>query len=661
MKLARWTAWLQMVLLSCLSWQAQAISVQTPQVTILCYHEISERQNALDPTYTITPGQLVRHLDWLHNQGYHFTSISELMEARAGRVTLPPKSVLLTFDDGYESVYQHVWPALKLFNAPALVALVGSWLEAENAVDFDGRQIPRTDLLSWDQLREMVDSGLVEIANHSYDLHRGIPANPQGNREPSATTRQYFADSKSYESEDQYRARIKADLKRNNDLIRKRLGVSPRVMVWPYGSHNKAVREIAARVDMPVGMTLDDGADLATTPLIQLRRVLIEADTTVAKLEKEISYRDQGVSDDDRPAKIMHVDLDNIYDPDPDQTNKNLGMLLDRIGTIGPNTVYLQAFADPDGNGSADAVYFPNRHLPMRADLFNRVVWQISTRTKVKRIYAWMPLLAFELPASNPASADVTVTQQASNGHLNMGYKRLSLFSPRARQVIRDIYQDLSRNAPIQGLLFHDDATLSDYEDASPMALKTYASWGLPTDLDKIRHNDDEFDRWTLLKIHAIDQFANELAKLVREEQPDLKTARNLYAQVVLNPRSETWYSQALPNSLRSYDFTAIMAMPYMEQAPDPKAFYKEMVERVKEHPGAMKKVVFELQATNWRTNQPVPDAELADTISYLYSEGVQHIGYYPDNFLKNQPDPQMLRRVFSGKSSIPQLPAQGH
>ena len=91
----------------------------------------------------------------------------------------------------------------------------------------------------------------------------------------------------------------------------------------------------------------------------------------------------------------MHVDLDYIYDKNPEQVERNLGHLLDRIREMGVNTVYLQAFSDPDANGSADMVYFPNRYLPMRADLFNRVAWQISTRTSVNRVYAWMPLMAW--------------------------------------------------------------------------------------------------------------------------------------------------------------------------------------------------------------------------------------------------------------------------
>ena len=95
---------------------------------------------------------------------------------------------------------------------------------------------------------------------------------------------------------------------------------------------------------------------------------------------------------------IAHVDLDYLYDADPAQQERNLGHLLDRLQKLGVNTVYLQAFSDPDGNGSADAVYFPCRRLPMRADLFNRVAWQIRTRTQVRRLYAWMPALGWELP-----------------------------------------------------------------------------------------------------------------------------------------------------------------------------------------------------------------------------------------------------------------------
>jgi biofilm PGA synthesis lipoprotein PgaB len=324
---------------------------------------------------------------------------------------------------------------------------------------------------------------------------------------------------------------------------------------------------------------------------------------------------------------------------------------------MGVNSVYLQAFADPDGNGSADAVYFPNRHLPMRADLFNRVAWQIRTRTPVKRLYAWMPMLSWELPATHPAAGDRVVTLPGEKSdRVNMGYLRLSPFSPRARQVVREIFQDLARAAPFDGLLFHDDVTLSDYEDASPFALAAYKEWGLPRSVEEIRKSDDLLGRWTILKINALDDFAMELVDVVRERQPSLRVARNLYARVAINPKAEVWYSQALDNSIARYDFTAIMAMPFMEKAADPSLFYRDLVKAVTDRPGAMKRVVFELQSVDWRdANRPIASRELADAIRRLYGQGVLHLGYYPDSLFNDHPDAAVMKSAFDSKPNAPE------
>ena len=67
-----------------------------------------------------------------------------------------------------------------------------------------------------------------------------------------------------------------------------------------------------------------------------------------------------------RIVRAVQVDLDYVYDPDPVRQELNLGQLLDRIKALGPTEVWLQAFADPDGEDSASAVYFPNCVLPMR-------------------------------------------------------------------------------------------------------------------------------------------------------------------------------------------------------------------------------------------------------------------------------------------------------
>ncbi|MHA3114703.1 poly-beta-1,6-N-acetyl-D-glucosamine N-deacetylase PgaB [Acinetobacter sp. ANC 4635] len=653
---------LSSVLATCVGMAAvgmtQAVSAKKPKInpttlTVIGYHEVTDDKEALIPMYSVSTARFEEQVRWLQKSGFHFISVDQLLKAHQGKTVLPEKPVLLTVDDGYENFYTNVYPFVKANKIPIVLAVVGSWLEpkADEMVNFGDDKIPRSKIVTWPQLKEMSKSGYVEIASHSYDLHHGILGNPQGNSEPAATTRLYDPETKTYEGDGAYAKRIYDDLKKNNDLLKAHGIPSPRVMVWPYGRYNLETVRIAKGLGMPITVSLDDGPVYLKKSLGAINRILVEHDMTLDGLSKEITIRDKNLGDNYRPQKIMHVDLDYIYDPDPEQQERNLGDLLDRIQKMHITTVYLQAFSDPDANGSADMVYFPNRYLPVRADLFNRVSWQIQSRTQVTRLYAWMPLLAWELPKSNPVSQDLVVTQQPkTSDHLNMGYIRLSPFSAPARRVIEGLYQDLAKSSTFNGILFHDDTTLSDYEDASPYALKAYAKAGLPTNLEEMRSNDAEMEKWTKFKTNYIDNFALQLAGEVRQYQPFLVTARNLYAQVALNPYAENWYAQSLEQSLKRYDFTAIMAMPYMEQAPDKDKFYQDIVDRVKSHPNGLHKTVFELQAENWRTNEPVPSEELGDTIQSLYKQGALHIAYYPDDPVKQHPDVDIMRKAFDSK-----------
>ena len=101
--------------------------------------------------------------------------------------------MLLTFDDGYSSFYKLVFPLLRAYKYPATLAIVGSWMEQREKVMSGARQVERPRFRTLEQLKEIAASGLVEIASHSYDLHHGIPGNPQGNEMPAATTRAYDA------------------------------------------------------------------------------------------------------------------------------------------------------------------------------------------------------------------------------------------------------------------------------------------------------------------------------------------------------------------------------------------------------------------------------------------------------------------------------------
>ena len=628
---------------------------------VLCYHDI--RDNLRDTFKTqfeataVDTIMLMQHLIWLKENGYHPVSLQQIIDARAGRSALPEKAVLLTFDDGYKSVYTKVFPLLKLFNFPAVIAIVGEWIETApgEQVLFGDKLLARDQFANWDEIRTMVASGLVEVASHSHDLHRGVIANPQGNSLPAAISHIYHPENASYETDAHYSERIKVDLQLNSDLIAKKLHQPPRAMVWPYGRYNQESIHWAANAGMPLTMSLESGPNTPADTLTQIRRTLVSFNTGVADLIQML-HEPVAYSGRKTPLeRVIHIDLDYVYDPDPAQQEINLSKLLDRIKRLAPTTVYLQAFADPNGEGVASAVYFPNRHLPMRADLFSRVAWQLSNRVGVK-VYAWMPVMGFRLPESDPVAAHVVqIMPDAPAAASENRYHRLSIFDPQVRRTVLEIYEDLGKSGIFNGVLFHDDATLSDYEDASPAALNYYHdNWNLPASISEIRQSPELRQRWSADKTAFITAFTLTLADKLRSYQPLLLTARNLYAQPALNPASEEWYAQTLSSFLASYDFTALMAMPYMEGATNPDQWLAQLLEKVRAVPGALDKTVFELQSRDWKTDQPVPSATLAAQLRWLHLNGVRNFGYYPDDFQANVPEEAIIKPVISVQTNVP-------
>ncbi|HEY0269085.1 MAG TPA: poly-beta-1,6-N-acetyl-D-glucosamine N-deacetylase PgaB [Methyloradius sp.] len=400
----------------------------------LNYHEARDDVRDYPDPYAVDSAALVAQFSWLRGNGYIPVSLQQIIVARQGGKPLPAKAVLLTFDDAYLSFYTRVYPLLREFHYPALLAVVGRWIDhPQNGPMMYGEKgsVSSASFPSWTQLREMADSGLVELASHTYDLHHGILANPQLNLQPAAITRLYDATTGAYEGDASWRERVRNDLANNINVISRETGHKPRAVVWPYGAYNKSLVAISAELGMPVTLTLDDGANTPDIALNAVRRILIEHNPTLAEFATEVRG-----SLNPRPIRVVQVNLDDVYDQDAAQQELNLSVLLDRIQILKPTHVYLQATSDLNGDGVADSAYFANHQLPMRADLFNRVAWQLATRVDVK-VYAVMPV------------DDLNLT---------------------AQQVI-DLYQDLARNASFDGLVFADCRQLIAAEDASMLQL----------------------------------------------------------------------------------------------------------------------------------------------------------------------------------------------
>ena len=88
------------------------------RVPILMYHYVSELPPGADDMrrgLTVTPERFTAHMQFLHDQGYTTISLYDLNDALTKGTPLPPKPIILTFDDGYSDAYTNVFPVLKQF------------------------------------------------------------------------------------------------------------------------------------------------------------------------------------------------------------------------------------------------------------------------------------------------------------------------------------------------------------------------------------------------------------------------------------------------------------------------------------------------------------------------------------------------------------------
>ena len=151
------------------------------------------------------------------------------------------------------------------------------------------------------------------------------------------------------------------------------------------------------------------------------------------------------------------------------------------------------------------------------------------------------------------------------------------------------------------------------------------------------------------MRTTAMLDLGTELAAAVRAYRPAIKTVRNLFAPAVLDAaHADEQLAQDYAAFLRNYDFVALMAMPYLEQAADPRRFYEQLAAAtLRLDPGA-DRTIFELQTVDWRTGRPIPASELKDTLRMLQALGIRNLAYYPDDYVRDQPELDELRQGIS-------------
>lgn len=152
------------------------------RISILMYHQVGDFP-AMDghrSTYCHYK-RFQAQMGMLHRFGYSVLSLDQALDCLAGRKTTPPRSVVLTFDDGYENFYEYAWPVLEKYGFPSIVYLISSLVGKPSSwFAADGRDTP--PLMDATRIRDLHRLG-VDFGAHSATHVKLAEQSPERARE----------------------------------------------------------------------------------------------------------------------------------------------------------------------------------------------------------------------------------------------------------------------------------------------------------------------------------------------------------------------------------------------------------------------------------------------------------------------------------------------
>ncbi|GAB4229374.1 MAG: hypothetical protein OHK0028_03460 [Deltaproteobacteria bacterium] len=192
-------------------------------VPVLTYHKLS--RNGVPDAMTVREADFEAQMRFLREKGYRVIRLDDLFEFLQFRRQIPRKSVVITFDDGWRSVYDIAAPILKKYGYPATLFVYTDLI------------VGSRETLSWEQVRELSLGGF-DIQGHS-KTHRYL-----GRKERKESFRDYFE-------------AVRKELEESAKIIRKHTGREVKYLAYPYGDTNALVSAMTRRVGYRLAFTVE--------------------------------------------------------------------------------------------------------------------------------------------------------------------------------------------------------------------------------------------------------------------------------------------------------------------------------------------------------------------------------------------------------------------
>jgi peptidoglycan/xylan/chitin deacetylase (PgdA/CDA1 family) len=301
---------------------------KSASVSILGYHDVRERGGS---PMLIAGSKFRQQMQAIKDSQIPVIPLADVMAWKRGEKNIPPESIVITFDDGWEGVYEHAYPVLKEFDFPFTVYLYKKY------VNIGGRS------MTWDQVRDMMRNGC-EIGSHSVS-HESLKKKPKAGM-----------------SDADYRAWVLAELKDSREFLEQNLKIKITSFAYPYGVFDDEIMNTGLQIGYESLVTVNGQKVGFDTLNGKLGRYIIHGDSDT-NFKLATSFRGRG---DVSSNKFLLADAKNdkgeplvILSPAPDSTITQRRPILEanlkNAGTVIPESVKLRI----GGLGTVPATYDP--------------------------------------------------------------------------------------------------------------------------------------------------------------------------------------------------------------------------------------------------------------------------------------------------------------
>ncbi len=233
--------------------------INASQIPVLMYHKISPDPKSGGFGTRVTPARFNLQMQYLAKNGYHTVQLTELADFIKEDKTLPPKSIVITCDDGYLDNYKYAFPILKKYGFTATVFVVADYIGKTNDFDVEKGLQPVNQLLGWNEIDQMSDYGIT-IGAHTLS-HVSLT--------------------------DVTLPEARYEIENCKLVLEKHLGTSVEAFAYPYGHYNGQLEETVKESGYTIAVTTDQGLVTPRSDPYAIKRVRIRGDYNLRKFIDE--------------------------------------------------------------------------------------------------------------------------------------------------------------------------------------------------------------------------------------------------------------------------------------------------------------------------------------------------------------------------------------